>query len=127
LAAGYSAFSFHMSSSPAGRGRIFDLRLRKRNSPPDRFDLDALAGAKSGFSGAEIEQALIASLFTAFAHRRSLTTAILLDQIRATRPLSRTMAEQPESLRRWARDRTVVADGSEASPAQASNPAFAEL
>jgi len=62
-----------------------------------------------------------------FAQRQSLTTVTLLDEIRATRPLSRTMSEQHESLRRWARDRTVDADGGEASPAQAPNPAFAEL
>jgi hypothetical protein len=95
----------------ASRRLIFDIHLRKRRIDASAIDLDDLAARASGFSGAEIEQVVIAGLFTAFSRRHGLSTDLLRDEIAATRPLSRTMAEQLDALRRWARDRTVDADG----------------
>jgi MoxR-like ATPase len=92
------------------RRAILSIHLRKRNQDPATFDLDALVVATDGFSGAEIEQAIVSSLYTAFSASRTLTTEVVAKEIDATRPLSETMAERVSSLRRWAEGRTVSAN-----------------
>jgi ATPase family protein associated with various cellular activities (AAA) len=92
------------------RAEIFAIHLRKRKQDVARFDLTALAGATEGFSGAEIEETVVAGLYTAFSGGVELTSELLLTEIRRTRPLSRTMAERLDALRQWASDRTVAAD-----------------
>lgn len=103
----------------AARRHIFEIHLRKRRTDATRIDVDQLAALTAGFSGAEIEQVVVAGLFTAFARRAPLATDMLREEIAATHPLSRTMAEQLEALRAWARDRTVNADGPAARPGSA--------
>jgi SpoVK/Ycf46/Vps4 family AAA+-type ATPase len=95
--------------TPAERRDIFGVHLRKRKRDPTGFDLDALAAAAEGFSGAEIEQAVVAGLYTAFSRSAELTTAILIEELRTTKPLSVTRREEVDALRAWARDRTVSA------------------
>jgi len=95
---------------PESRRQIFSIHLRKRKQDPERFDTEALAAAAEGFSGAEMEQAVIGGLYTAFACNAPLTTEMLLHEVSATRPLSRTMRERLEDLRSWAAERTVGAD-----------------
>ena len=92
------------------RGEIFRLHLDKRKVDWSEFSLDALAEASTGFSGAEIEQAIVSALYAAHAERLPVDEARLLAEIRGTRPLSVLMAEQVEGLREWARTRTVPAD-----------------
>jgi len=92
------------------RMQVFELHLRKRALDIPSFDLDALAAIAEGFSGAEIEQAIVAAMYTAHAAGRSLDGATLADEVRNARPLSVLMAEQVNALRSWARDRTVPAD-----------------
>jgi hypothetical protein len=92
------------------RCAIFTIHLRKRKQDPASFDLARLAAASEGFSGAEMEQAIIAGLYTAFSANTPFTTDILLAELAATRPLSRTMREKLDDLRRWAADRTVSAE-----------------
>lgn len=94
---------------PSIRRDIFAIHLGKRQCQAQQFDLDKLAVASNGFSGAEIEQAVIASLYTANAANQPLTTEILLAEIAATSPLSVVMAEQIAQLRLWAAERTVPA------------------
>jgi hypothetical protein len=94
---------------PEARADVFSIHLKKRKQAPDSFDLLALAEATNGFSGAEIEQCIVSGLYSAFACEKKLNTALLLDEIRQTRPLSRTMAERLRELRDWAKDRTVAA------------------
>jgi SpoVK/Ycf46/Vps4 family AAA+-type ATPase len=96
------------------RRDIFKLHLTRRRQDTTSFDLRALADLAAGFSGAEIEQAIISGLFEAFATNARLTTEVLASELRDTRPLSRTMSERLDQLRRWARDRTVPADGASA-------------
>jgi ATPase family protein associated with various cellular activities (AAA) len=95
---------------PDVRAEIFGIHLRKRKQDVGRFDLAALAGVTEGFSGAEIEETVVAGLYTAFSGNTALTTDGMLAEIRRTRPLSRTMAERLDALRQWASDRTVAAD-----------------
>jgi hypothetical protein len=91
------------------RREIFAIHLRKRRRDPARFDLDHLAAAADGFTGAEIEQVVVAALYTAFAREVEVSTTILAGELRATRPLSVTRAEEIDALRAWARERTVAA------------------
>lgn len=95
----------------AARREIFEIHLRKRGCDPSGFPLDQLAAASDGFSGAEIEQSIVAALFDAFSAGTPLLHERIAHELRATRPLSRTMAESLGQLRSWARDRTVHADG----------------
>jgi SpoVK/Ycf46/Vps4 family AAA+-type ATPase len=93
------------------RTEIFRLHLDRRDLDPAACDPDALAAASAGFSGAEIEQVIVASLYAAAADgARQPTQAHLLAEIGNTRPLSVLMAEKVGALREWARERTVPAD-----------------
>lgn len=96
---------------PAARAEIFRIHLRKRRQLTAAVDVDAIAAASDGFSGAEIEQAVVSALFTAFHAGGPLGTAHLLAELQATRPLSRTMQERLSTLRSWASERTVDAQG----------------
>ena len=104
----------------AGRQRTGDLpgedgereipwRDAGEHAAPLQRDLVALAGASEGFSGAEVEQAVVAALYTAFARRAELMTEHILEEIKATKPLSVTRAEEIEALREWAKGRAVPA------------------
>lgn len=96
---------------PLERGSILAHHLRQRKRDPARFDLNALAAASEGFSGAELESAVTAALYTAFDAGRDLDTAVLLAELRQTVPLSVTRAEDVTALRRWASGRARPAGG----------------
>jgi SpoVK/Ycf46/Vps4 family AAA+-type ATPase len=97
---------------PRGRVRaaIFAIHLSKRDQALKDFDIERLATASKGFSGAEIEQAIVSSLYAAHAKREALSTGHILDEIARTRPLSVVMAERVATLRDWAAGRTVSCD-----------------
>jgi SpoVK/Ycf46/Vps4 family AAA+-type ATPase len=92
------------------RRQIFEIHLKKRNRDPKKFAIAVMATAAAGYSGAEIEQAILAALHTAFAARTELTTQHVLDALATSPPISVTMAERIASLREWARGRCVGAD-----------------
>jgi SpoVK/Ycf46/Vps4 family AAA+-type ATPase len=94
----------------AVREEIFAIHLSKRNFDPQRFSLTQLADQSDGFSGAEIEQAIVAALYTSSATRQPLSTEHILEQLHNTYPLSVVMAEKIAALRQWAAGRTVSAD-----------------
>ena len=96
--------------TPEVRSALFSLHLKKRARDPASFDLPKLASASEGFSGAEIEQAIVAGLYTAFAQKQQLSTEILVAEIRGTQPLSVTRAEDIQAIRDWAKTRAVPAD-----------------
>jgi SpoVK/Ycf46/Vps4 family AAA+-type ATPase len=87
------------------RREIFRIHLEKRARVPDGFDLAALAKRSDGFSGAEIEQAIVSGLFDAFSAETELDTAIVMHSIGETVPLSKTMSEELAKLRSWAQGR----------------------
>ncbi len=96
---------------------IFALHIRARlkagpalgDLPVDDALLDALAAMTEGYSGAEIEQAVISACFDAFDGRRALTVDDLARAVTNTVPLSVTRAEQITALRAWADVRAVAA------------------
>lgn len=96
------------------RQDIFRIHLMKRRRAIDRFDLVQLANVCEGFSGAEIEQALVAAMYEAFAQDREFTQLDIIAACRATVPLSKTMSEQVTALRDWARQRARPAAASAA-------------
>jgi len=92
------------------RARIFEIHLQNRSRSTDNIDLEALALATEGFSGAEIEQVVVSALYTSFGTKKPCDEALLLSEVHATRPLSVTMREKISALREWATDRAVPAE-----------------
>jgi SpoVK/Ycf46/Vps4 family AAA+-type ATPase len=93
----------------AARTEIFTIHLGRRGLKPEDFDLTALASAANGFSGAEIEQAVVSAQYAANAENCTIVQKHIEAALRETRPLSVLMAEQVASLRAWAQGRTVSA------------------
>lgn len=91
------------------RRDIFAIHLAKRELDPGVFDLDALAEASDGFTGAEIEQAVVAARYAANARNREADTALVAEELANTKPLSVVRAEDLARLRNWADGRTVRA------------------
>lgn len=92
------------------RNEIFAIHLKKRNRKPEQFDIDALAEASKGYSGAEIEQAIVSALHEAYANNAEVDTARIISALETSPPLSVTMAEKVQSLQAWAKGRCVPAD-----------------
>jgi AAA+ superfamily predicted ATPase len=92
------------------RAEILKIHLCKRKRDAEKFDLHSLAQSTEGFSGAELEQVIVSSLYTAFSAGSDITTEILLSEAKQTVPLSRTMAEKVASLKAWAKERAVNAN-----------------
>ena len=84
------------------RQDVFGIHLLKRRRNPEKFDLVRLARETEGFSGAEIEQAVIAGLYDAFEAGRDLEEPDLVRNVAQSIPLSQTMREQVTALRNWA-------------------------
>jgi ATP-dependent 26S proteasome regulatory subunit len=91
------------------RKAIFSIHLSRHKQNPQTFNLDELAIATQGFGGAEIEQVTIAALYRALYLQQSLDTALLLDEISHTIPLSVSRREDIQRLRQWAKQRFVSA------------------
>lgn len=92
------------------RREIFKIHLAKRKRKPKDFDIPRLSKETEGYSGAEIEQTVVAGLYQAVAKGVPLSTEHLLVEIANTRPLSVVMWERISGLRQWAAQRTVPAN-----------------
>jgi hypothetical protein len=95
---------------PEAREQIFRIHIKKRKRDPDEFELPKLVAASEGFSGAEIEQAILSALHDAYARGMELGTNLVLQAIKNSPPLSVTAAERMTALRLWAQGRCVPAD-----------------
>src|SRR5207253_10755841 len=84
------------------RTEIFRIHLSKRGRDPKNFDLPLLVEASKDLSGAEIEEAIISALYDAFYEKKELATAHVLEALRETVPLAKTMAEKIAEQRNWA-------------------------
>ncbi|MGB0866743.1 MAG: AAA family ATPase [Granulosicoccaceae bacterium] len=91
------------------RKAIVQTILRKRELPEELFDLDQVAHASDGFSGAEIEQAVVSSLYSVTSDH-AIGTRDVVHEMNLTQPLSVVRRESIEYLRNWAKDRTVSVD-----------------
>lgn len=92
------------------RKQIFYIHLEKRKVVIDDINMDEVARACDGFSGAEIEQVIVSALYAVRAGDGEMNTRYLLNEIAATRPLSVVMDEKITQLRQWAAHRTVPVD-----------------
>jgi hypothetical protein len=96
------------------RKQIFSIQLTRRKRNPVEFDLEKVATAANGYSGAEIEAAVQGALYAAYSEKKSLSTQGLLDALAQTVPLSITRSEEIGELREWARTRAVPASARDA-------------
>jgi hypothetical protein len=98
----------------AERKQIFSIQLTRRKRNPVEFDLEKVATAAKGYSGAEIEAAVQGALYAAYSEKKPLSTQFLLDALAQTVPLSITRSEEIGELREWARTRAVPASARDA-------------
>ncbi|MET0534204.1 MAG: AAA family ATPase [Steroidobacter sp.] len=96
--------------SASVREDVLRIHSKKRQLTLSNAHVKQLATAYEGFSGAEIEQAVVSAVYAAHATNEPVSAQHVLQEIRATRPLSVTMAEKIGELRLWAAERTVPAD-----------------
>lgn len=92
---------------PQERGAILQIHLNRYKQAPQRFDMAALVQATEGFSGAEIEQAIISSLYRAIYEQQPIDTPFLVAEIKRTIPLSVCRREDVQRLRALAQERFV--------------------
>jgi len=91
------------------RAQILQIHAGRRGLHLDPASLEALAARCEGFSGAEIEQAVVSATYAAHARGEALGPQHVAEELAITRPLSVVMAEPIAQLRHWAASRTVPA------------------
>jgi SpoVK/Ycf46/Vps4 family AAA+-type ATPase len=89
------------------RETIWKIHLRLRKQDSAQFDLGKIVSASDGFSGSEIEQAVVAALYRALHRKTPLTTDLLIEEVTQTVPLSVTRREDIDALRQTAEGRFV--------------------
>jgi SpoVK/Ycf46/Vps4 family AAA+-type ATPase len=104
----------------AERREILRIHVQKRGRDPAAHDLERLARLAEGFSGAELEQAVISALYDAFAEGTELEPRHLEAAVQGALPLSTTLREEIERVRQWARTRTRAASLACPRPAPSS-------
>jgi SpoVK/Ycf46/Vps4 family AAA+-type ATPase len=95
---------------PDARREILRIHLKRKKRAPENFDLHQLVELTEGYSGSEIEQAILSALHDAYATKSDMTTESLARAIAGSPPLSVTMAERIADLREWAQRRCVPAE-----------------
>jgi hypothetical protein len=95
------------------RKEIFEIHLNRRKREPKDFDIEKIADASKGFSGAELEEVLKEALFQSYDNKQDLDEALILKAIKDTYPLARTMKETIYEMRKWAKKRAVLASFNE--------------
>lgn len=95
------------------RKEIFRVHLARRKLAANELSLEKLALASGGFSGAEIEEVVVSAMFNVFYEKKKIATEDLLKSIEQTVPLSKTMSEDMDALRDWARGRARPATSPE--------------
>jgi len=91
------------------RGDILKIHVRKYGRDPDKFSLDAAVEASESFSGAELEEAIVSGLYTAFYQERELTADDIVKAIKQTNPLAKSKSEQLDKMAKWAAKNAVNA------------------
>jgi SpoVK/Ycf46/Vps4 family AAA+-type ATPase len=91
---------------PKERAEIFSIHIKRRGRDPAKYDCAALGTFTDGFSGTEIEQAIVSAMHLAFSQGVELNQEHLVLATRETYPLSKTLREEIQKLRTWAFERT---------------------
>jgi SpoVK/Ycf46/Vps4 family AAA+-type ATPase len=88
------------------RKEIWEIHLEQRNLDPMKFDITQLSNESDGFTGAEIEAAIISSMYEGFSdHQREINTVDIIRELKESIPISVTMKEEISNLREWASKR----------------------
>lgn len=95
--------------SPEDRAEILQSHLELRSLPVEEFGIPELTLRTAGFSGAEIEAAIVAGMYRALGGPGHLDHELLLAEVERTVPLSRVRAEEVAALRHWAQSRALRA------------------
>jgi len=91
------------------RVEIFKIHLDRRGVDPEAFGVERLTRLTKGWTGAEVEQCVVSAITRAKLEERELTMEDLLRTAGKIVPLSKTMKEQVDHIRSWARDRAAPA------------------
>ncbi|MCX4242513.1 AAA family ATPase [Paraliomyxa miuraensis] len=102
--------------SQAVREEILRIHLAKKKRTPADYDIADLATRAVGYSGAELEEAVREGLCEAFSEGCELAARHIARALEQTYPLSRTMRDQIEDLRAWARVRARLASAQTPEP-----------
>lgn len=97
------------------RQNIIKIHLSKKKQDPSHLPIEKIAEKTDGFNGAEIEECIKEALFAAYVENPEspkLTGLHIIDAIKTTVPLSKTMSEQITALRQWASTRAKNASSS---------------
>ncbi|MCR5146691.1 MAG: AAA family ATPase [Clostridia bacterium] len=102
---------------PEEREEIFKIQLAKHKRNVEEYDIYKLANASEGYTGAEIEECVISSMFDSwFEGKREPNTDDILKSMKAITPMSKGMMEQQvDALRKWSKEASVrMANGTTA-------------
>lgn len=94
--------------SKSEKENIFSIHLKKNGQNVSSFALDILADLADGFNGAEIEECIKEAMFSAYVESPSspkLQMIHIINAIKETVPLSKTMEKQISDLRKWSINR----------------------
>jgi AAA+ superfamily predicted ATPase len=99
----------------AERKEILEIHIKKKNRGhlimSGKIKLDHFAGETTeGFTGAEIEAAINDAMYAAFDGEKDLNDFDLQHSFDSTNPLSKTMKEKIDAIRRWCERRTRPAN-----------------
>lgn len=104
----FDAIFFVDLPSLAEREAIAAIHIERKGAFTKGIDPKAIAAATDGFSGAEIEQAIIDGMTIAFSEDRKVTsTEDVLQAVKETAPLSKTAPEKITKMRQWAKQTGV--------------------
>lgn len=109
------------------RKNIFKIHIEKKHRDYSNFNLDSLVDESRGFTGAEIEVVVNDALFKAFSDGREVETLDIVECIQETSPLSKTMSENINKLRKWAKSRAKLASKTDAEPLSADSQDIPKL
>ncbi|MCA9524109.1 MAG: AAA family ATPase [Myxococcales bacterium] len=109
------------------REEIFTIHIEKKKRDPKAFDIKKLVAASQGFSGSEIEQAIVSGLYDAFYAAREIDTETIVNSAQEIIPLSYTMKERIDWMREWSKSRARIASPKTSSGESASDAAVRQL
>lgn len=91
------------------RNEIVKIQIKKKGRDPEKFDINEISSKCEGFTGAEIEEAVISALFDSYENNaKELETSDIIQAIQNIKPSSKgIMKTTVEKLQLWAKDRGI--------------------